>query len=89
MGAVMSELRFSREDVTELVNELASLKPPLSGPSQRLLLTIFSAASDRVTSRESEITITDLREQLLNAFIRDDGNDFVIAAPKVGKVGPG
>jgi hypothetical protein len=84
----MTELEFSREDVENLTRKLDSFKSQLSEREQIILLAIFSAASDRVRLSRAEAgdtgaTLTDLREQLLNAFIPGHGTEFHMTIPDI------
>jgi hypothetical protein len=88
--SVMSELRFRLGEIEDLAAKLASPQAGLSVREKRLLLFIFAAARNQVWSTVdsggADITITDLREQLLNAFVRDDGSEFVIHADHIGPI---
>jgi hypothetical protein len=75
----MNDLEFSRSDIVDLATKLDSLKTQLSDNERKLLLAIFSAASSQVWQLGStaaavpgEPTLTDLREQLIKAFIPAD-----------------
>jgi hypothetical protein len=75
----MSDLQFSRAEIEGLAQKL--LQAQLSEREQQLLLAIFAVARTKVRSisaDSSEITVADLRRQLLKAFIPDDGDDFTI-----------
>jgi hypothetical protein len=90
--SVMSDLQFSRAEIEGLALKLASPQAGLSEREKQLLLAIFAAARNQVWSSEdsgeAHITLTDLREQLLNAFIPDDGAEFVIHIDYVGPIRP-
>jgi hypothetical protein len=85
----MTELEFSRGDIEDLAQKLDSFRSQLSEREQKLLLAIFWAASDKVRHSPAdepdttEVTITDLREQLLNAFIPDHGTEFMMRVPDI------
>lgn len=88
------DLEFSRSVAEGLAQRLASVDPPLSDPQRNLLLTIFSAAGDCVHSSgpsQPPQTNDDLKTQLFNAFVPDDGNDVYLihAGARVGRVKPG
>jgi hypothetical protein len=91
--SVMSDLQFSRAEIDGLAQKLGSLQPELSEREQQLLVAIFAAARSevRVISADSgDITVTDLRAELLKAFIPDDGSEFIIfSSPPPGGIGPG
>jgi uncharacterized Rossmann fold enzyme len=86
----MSELRFTKDDIKALAQKLAAPEVGLSEPEEQLLLIIFAAARSQVWSSEdsgrADIRITDLRKQLLDAFIPDDGSAFVIHAHRIGPI---
>lgn len=85
----MSDLQFSRAEIEVLAQKLASPQAQLSDREKQLLLAIFAAARSQVRSSQAgdaDITVTDLREQLLNAFIPDDGVEFSLARPNIHNV---
>lgn len=85
----MSELQFSRTEIEGLAQKLDSPQSQLSEREKQLLLAIFSAARDQVrssgpeTSGEAEVTLTNLRERLLNSFIPGDGAEFIMGVPNI------
>jgi hypothetical protein len=89
--SVMSVLRFNRAEIEGLAQKLASPQVGLAEHERLLLLAIFAAARNRVRSIEDSgevgITLTDLREQLLNAFIPDDGIEFLICGSGITPIG--
>lgn len=80
----MSDLQFSRAEIEGLAQKLDSLQAQFSEREKQLLLAIFAAAGNQVRSSDPEdsagadITLTDLREQLLIAFTPDGGGDLII-----------
>lgn len=90
----MDALEFSRSDIEGLVRKLDTLIPQLSDHEQKLLLAIFAAAGDLVwTARQEgspdpEASLTDLHDQLLNAFIPAAYNEFRIPPPRIGPPPP-
>ena len=81
----MSDLQFSRAEIEDLAQKLSSLQAQLSEPEMQLLVAIFAAARNevrRISPDSGEVTITDLRRQLLTAFIPDDGGDDFAICPK-------
>jgi hypothetical protein len=89
--SVMSELRFSLGQIEALAEKLALPQAQLSEDEKKLLLVIFAAARNQVWSSEdsgrADIRITDLRDQLLKAFIPDGGgSEFVIHADHIGPI---
>jgi hypothetical protein len=78
----MAEMEFSRGHVENLAAKLELLSDQLDEHEQRLLLTIFEAARDNVSPRfreqQTEPTLANLQEQILNAFIPGEDNDFTI-----------
>jgi hypothetical protein len=78
----MTKLEFTRRDVENLAEKLGSPQLGLSERERVLLLAIFSAASDRVRRADVEgygkveLTLADLREQLVRAFIPGDSTDY-------------
>jgi hypothetical protein len=80
--SVVSELPFRRQEIEVLAQKLDSPQAQLSEREKKLLLAIFSAARSQVGSSEDsgevEITLTDLRGQLLNAFVPDEGIEFLV-----------
>jgi hypothetical protein len=89
--SVMSELRFSRAEVEGLAQKLGSPEAGLSEREKLLLLAIFAAARNKVSPSEDlgevEGRLTDLREQLLTAFIPDEGTEFFICLSGVTPIG--
>ena len=83
----MSELRFSRDEIRDLALKLAAPEAGLSERERLLLLFIFAAARNQTWSTEdsgwADITITDLREQLLNVFIPDEGDEYTIRSDNI------
>jgi hypothetical protein len=83
---VMAELEFSRREVEDLAGKLDSQGSQLSRRERLLLLAIFSAASNEVrrsgaeTPGQTEATLANLREELVNAFIPGDDPHFIINA---------
>jgi hypothetical protein len=76
--SVMSDLQFSRAEIEDLVQKLGSLQAELTEREMQLLVAIFAAARNEVRSVSADsgdVTVTDLRRQLLKAFIPDDGED--------------
>jgi hypothetical protein len=86
----MSELRFSIGEIQGLAEKLASPQAQLSEDEKKLLLVIFAAARNQVWNSEdsgrADIRITDLRDQLLKAFVPDNGSEFVIHADHIGPI---
>jgi hypothetical protein len=92
----MTELQFSRREIEDLAQKLDSPQSQLSARERTLLLAIFSAARGAVQSSPapgpgtpaegpgSAQTLTNLREQLVNAFIPGGGTDFTMASPRIG-----
>jgi hypothetical protein len=81
----MAQSTFSREEIKGLVEKLSSSAFELSPRERALLLAIFSAASDHVTSVSpaepsayAEPTLSELKTQILNAFIPGEDNNFKI-----------
>jgi len=81
----MPSLGFSRQEIENLAEKLASLHAELSDCEWALLLAIFSAARDNVEvlapaagPAPSGPTLEDLREQIINAFIPGDDTIFSI-----------
>jgi hypothetical protein len=86
--SVMSDLQFSRADIEDLARKLGSLQTELTEPEMQLLVAIFAAARNEVRSVSADsgdVTVTDLRRELLRAFIPDDGgDDFRIFRHNIG-----
>ena len=81
----MSDLQFSRAEVEALAQKLGSLQGQLSEREMQLLVAIFAAARTEVrrSSPDSgDVTVTDLRRQLLTVLIPDDGGDDFAICPK-------
>jgi hypothetical protein len=81
----MASFEFDREEIEELARKLGSLAAQLSDRERELLLAIFSAARVHVSlhvptdsSDPVELTLADLQEQILNAFIPGEGIDVHI-----------
>jgi hypothetical protein len=88
--SVMSDLLFSRAEIEGLAQKLDSPQAQLSDREKQLLVAIFAAAGTEVRSisaDSSDITVTDLRRQLLKAFIPDDGDDFVLKGGDIDPIG--
>jgi hypothetical protein len=47
----MADLEFTRKDIEDLTQKLATLSPVFSAQERALLLAIFAAAADRVQPR--------------------------------------
>ena len=83
----MSDLEFSRRDAEDLARKLDSAELRLSDKERVLLLAIFSAASGQVRRGDvegadpGEPTLTDLREQLVKAFVPEEAPKYRIAKP--------
>ena len=79
--SVMSDLQFSRAEVEDLAQKLGSLQAVLEEREMLLLVAIFASARRdvRIISPDSgHMRVTDLRDQLIKAFIPDDGSEFTI-----------
>jgi hypothetical protein len=80
----MKHVPFRQGEIEALALKLGSPESPLSDREKQLLLAIFAAAGANVTSSDpedsagTEITIIDLRQQLLTAFIPDNGGELLV-----------
>jgi hypothetical protein len=74
----MGELEFTRDDVRNLATKLNT--PDLSNDERELLQAIFSAAAERVSPARPQDSAdeTELHHQLVNSFLRDSGDEFII-----------
>ena len=83
----MAELEFTRREIEDLARKLASPQSQLSEREQALLLAIFSAAGRQARPRypegsgRAELTLANLREELVKAFIPGDAPEFTIYGP--------
>lgn len=74
----MSDLQFSRAEIEDLARKLGSLQSELTEGEMQLLVAIFAAARNEVRSvsgDSGDVTVTDLRRQLLEAFLPDYSGD--------------
>ncbi len=86
----MSDLLFSRAEIEGLAEKLDSPQAQLSEREKRLLVAIFAAAGNKVSSISADsgdIIVTDLRSQLLRAFIPDEGEDYILKAHDIDPTG--
>ena len=85
----MSEVEFSRAEIEALAGKLDSPQLQLSERERTLLRAIFAAASSQVRRRgaegsgETEPTLANLREELLNSFIPGDAAEFIMGVPDI------
>jgi hypothetical protein len=88
----MTEFMFNRRDIESLAEKLDTLGPQLSEHEQKLLVAIFSAAAERTREAGPQgtagttagIELTQLREQLVNSFLPDSGQEFLIIDVRIG-----
>jgi len=84
---VMAELEFTRREIEDLARKLASPESQLSERERALLLAIFSAAGRQARPRypegsgRAELTLANLREELVKAFIPGDAPEGTIYGP--------
>jgi hypothetical protein len=89
---MMENFEFSRQEIEDLAGQLDALGTQLTERERILLLAIFSAAGQHVAihappkgSGDTEQTLADLKEQILNAFI--PGYDIQEAHPyRIGRM---
>jgi hypothetical protein len=91
----MTDLGFNRQDVEGLAAKLAAIDPRLEEKERNLLLTIFSVAAEQVSgvsqvpTKEASAVPAELRDQLIDSFLPDGGDDFVLKEPPPpGRHGP-
>ncbi len=83
----MAELEFTRREIEDLARKLASPESQLSEQERALLLAIFSAAGRQARPRypegsgRAELTLANLREELVKAFIPGDAPEGTIYDP--------
>ena len=81
----MTQLEFHRSEIESLAEKLSQDNPQLDDRDRGLLLAIFSAASANVTPRSqaripaaAELTLAELKDQLIDAFIPGEDDEFII-----------
>lgn len=76
----MEELEFSRPDLEGLARKLTAIEAELSGPERALLLAIFRVAAEYVSPvlPPASADLVELRKQLIQSFLPDTGNEFII-----------
>ena len=82
----MEELEFSRREVEVLAGKL--VRDDLSEREKALLLAIFWAAADQVSPAlpRASSDLTELRKQLIDSFLPDTGNEFLIRRIRNGPI---
>jgi hypothetical protein len=74
------ELEFTREEIEDLARKLRLIKreDKFKDREWALLVAIFAAARDHVSLRVQEAELAVLKEEITNAFVADEVNDYVI-----------
>lgn len=87
----MAELRFRREDVERLAAKLTEILSGLSAAERRLLVAILAVAADhsyQPVETPGTIEVEELRVQIIQSFVPDGVQEFVLHAkkkpPKIG-----
>ena len=82
----MEELEFSRREVVELAGKL--VRDDLSERERALLLAIFWVAAEQVSPAlpRASSDLTELREQLIDSFLPDTGNEFLMRRIRNGPI---
>jgi hypothetical protein len=79
----MVGFEFSRSEVEALASKLDSLQHELTAHEQALLVDVFALARSHVIPvqprgpGEPEPTSVDLKEQILEAFLPEEGTEFI------------
>jgi len=94
----MATVTFTHEEIEDLTRKVGALGPFFSKKERALLLAIFAAAAEQVTRSETlgvfpgsepsadNVTLENLQEQLLNAYIPGNAPPHGITAKIIGAV---
>jgi hypothetical protein len=94
----MATVKFTHEEIEDLARKVGALGPFFSKKERALLLAIFAAAAEKVTSSAKigefpgsepsadSATLENLQEQLLKAYIPGNAPPHGISAKIIGDV---